>query len=197
MTPVTPGRVVVLNGASSTGKTTLARAFRDRRAEAGECWLLVGIDDFFDRLPFQWMAAAGFRGPWSDDGVTLVDSCAGVTVHVGDLGRRLFAAYRRTALTWARSGFHVLVDDVTFDEAAGRDWDEVLREVAHLRVAVRCAPEVAAARESVRGDRLPGISRGTRRAHEHGVHHGVLDTTDTTVEDLVEALGELVDRVAR
>jgi hypothetical protein len=38
-------RVVVLNGASSAGKTTLATAFRDQRAAVGDFWLLTGIDE--------------------------------------------------------------------------------------------------------------------------------------------------------
>jgi chloramphenicol 3-O-phosphotransferase len=43
------------NGASSSGKTTLASAFRDERAAAGEFWLLMGIDDFLSKVPAEWL----------------------------------------------------------------------------------------------------------------------------------------------
>ncbi|HZU78930.1 MAG TPA: AAA family ATPase [Acidimicrobiales bacterium] len=188
------GRVVVLNGASSTGKTTLARTFRDRRAEAGECWLVLGIDDFFDRLPFQWMSAPGHHGIFSDAGVTMVPTPDGIRVRVGDVGRRLFAAYRRTAVTWAQAGFDVLVDDVTFDEQAADDWAAALRGVRSIRVALRCDEAVRMQRERARGDRLAGITRGTGGAHELGDHDAVLDSTRATVDELADALAGIVDR---
>ena len=48
---VAPGQVVVLNGTSSAGKTSLAEAFQELRAAAGECWVVFGIDDFMAKLP--------------------------------------------------------------------------------------------------------------------------------------------------
>ena len=50
-------RVVILNGASSAGKTTLATGFRDQRAAAGDFWLLTGIDDYLVKLPTEWHSA--------------------------------------------------------------------------------------------------------------------------------------------
>lgn len=43
-----PGTLIVLNGGSSAGKTTLAEAFQDI---ATEPWLLIGIDAFYRSLP--------------------------------------------------------------------------------------------------------------------------------------------------
>ena len=55
-------RIVVLNGSSSAGKTTLANAFRDQRAAVGDFWLLIGIDDFLAKLPIEWKAAGADVG---------------------------------------------------------------------------------------------------------------------------------------
>ena len=49
-------RVVILNGAPSSGKTTIATAFRDQRAAAGDFWLLIGIDDFLAKIPYEGRA---------------------------------------------------------------------------------------------------------------------------------------------
>jgi chloramphenicol 3-O-phosphotransferase len=46
--------LIILNGASSSGKTTFASAFRDERAAAGDFWLLIGIDDFLSKMPHGW-----------------------------------------------------------------------------------------------------------------------------------------------
>jgi len=64
-----PGRVVILNGASSAGKTTLAEHFRNAKASEGECWLLLGMDDFLIKLPREWFAYPGYGGPFRDAGV--------------------------------------------------------------------------------------------------------------------------------
>jgi chloramphenicol 3-O-phosphotransferase len=62
---------VILNGASSAGKTTLASAFRDQRAGSGDFWLLVGIDDFLAKLPTEWMSAGPDRGAFAADGESI------------------------------------------------------------------------------------------------------------------------------
>lgn len=182
------GQVVVLNGPSSAGKTTLALAFRHARAAAGDCWLVLGLDDFNDVLPHQWVRAGDHRGPHADDGL-VIDPSASVPVRVGELGRRLFAAYRRTVALWARHGFNVVVDDVCFDEEAARDWHEALAGLDVTWVAVRCAPEVLVAREAARGDRLPGLARALATdVHRWAPVDVELDTTDATVDELCARL---------
>jgi len=187
-----PGRVLILNGTSSAGKTTLARAFRDDRAAAGECWLLIALDDYFWLLPHQWFRGGGHQGPFSHEGVWLEPSEEGPIVRLGELGRRLFAAYRRTAALWARSGFNVVVDDVAFDEEAVCDWQEALNGLAVTWVAVQCEPEVADRRERARGDRMIGMARALSGVHRHAPSDLVIDTTDSPV---VESTRRLVAAV--
>jgi chloramphenicol 3-O-phosphotransferase len=43
---VEAGKVVVLNGTSSAGKTARALAFQDLRARRGDCWVVFGIDEY-------------------------------------------------------------------------------------------------------------------------------------------------------
>ena len=42
--------VIVLNGTSSAGKSTLARELQTMLTSAGECWLVMSQDDFFARI---------------------------------------------------------------------------------------------------------------------------------------------------
>jgi hypothetical protein len=74
---------VVLNGASSAGKTTLATAFRDQRANLGDFWLLTGIDDYLAKLPYSWKSAGADRGAFAADGIRFDKTPAGVAVRVG------------------------------------------------------------------------------------------------------------------
>src|SRR5438046_1543892 len=48
------GTMVVLNGTSSAGKTSVARAFQTQMAAQGIPYLYLGADAFFDSLPAQY-----------------------------------------------------------------------------------------------------------------------------------------------
>ena len=185
MTALLPGRVVILNGTSSSGKSTIVSMFIEQRAAKGEWWLPVAIDDFQMKLVREWAT----DGPFGDDGMRFVQEPSGIRVHVGERGRRLHAAYHRTVAVCAREGFDVIVDDVCLDEEAVSDWGEALAGLDVTWVALRCDPDVAEARELERGDRAPGLARGLSAVvHQHVPYDLELDSTSTTAAELVSRL---------
>src|SRR5262249_22856307 len=100
----TRSRVVVLNGASSAGKTTIATGFRDQRAAVGDFWLLTGIDDFLTKLPAEWKSAGPDHGTFAADGIRFERTSDGVRVRVGRVGRQLLRAYQAGVAAAARVG---------------------------------------------------------------------------------------------
>jgi len=193
-----PGRVVIVNGASSVGKSTLVDHVAAARAVRGECWICVSIDDFNAKLPAQWFDVVSFTGPFAEHGVRFESSPDGLVVAVGDLGRRLFATYRRSVALWAHHGFNVLVDEVTFDEEAARDWDAALVGVDVSWVGLHCAPDVAESRERQRGDRASGLARGLSAVVHRHVHYDLeLDSTSEDPTDLARQLDQFIDNLPR
>ena len=61
-------QVIVLNGASSAGKTTLGRALQERLAEP---FMLLGLDTCFQMAPDRW--AGGPEGEFRHDGFAYLD----------------------------------------------------------------------------------------------------------------------------
>ena len=100
-----PGRLIILNGVSSSGKTTLATGFRDQRADDGELWLLMGIDDYLSKLPAQWLdlGLAGGRGRWASDGLSFVHTPSGTALRVGSVCRAILRAYQGSVGAAVRS----------------------------------------------------------------------------------------------
>ena len=189
-----PGRVVILNGTSSAGKSTLAMRFRDERAQAGELWLIGGIDEYNEKLPDPWFRGGGHDGRYSDEGVQFQPTADGLVVTVGEAGRRLYAAYRRSIAAWARQGFDVLVDDVAFDAEAVEDWADALAGLRVSWVAVRCSPDVAEARESARGDRMVGLARGLSAVvHAHARYDLEIDTSALDEDASLKVLSTFID----
>ena len=133
----------MLNGTSSAGKTTLATAFRDARAEVGDYWLILGIDDVLSKLPIPWLDLGLAAGPgaFAADGLAFDRGPDGVVgLHVGSVCRRLLELYHRTVAVAVRSGLDVIVDDVVVDQATLDDWFVALDGLDPTWVAAHCSP---------------------------------------------------------
>jgi len=184
------GRVVILNGASSAGKTTLATAFRDQRATVGDFWLLTGIDDFLKKLPSEWRSVGHDRGASATDGVRFETAPDGLQVRVGSVGRQVLRAYQMAVGAAARVGLNVIVDDVVIDKTHLDDWNSSVAGLDVDWVGIRCAPDVAEGRERSRGDnRYSGLSRAqTEIVHRDARYDFEIDTTTQTPAQELSAL---------
>ncbi|MEV6641741.1 chloramphenicol phosphotransferase CPT [Amycolatopsis sp. NPDC051371] len=156
-----PTQVIILNGGSSSGKTTLARALQ---AVLPDPWLTFGVDTLLTGMP-----ASGAGIEITTDG----------EVTIGGAFRALEAAWIAGIAAMVRAGARIVVDEVFLGGAASqRRWLTALDGLDALWVGVRCDVAVAAARELARGDRIIGLA--TRQAGL--VHRGVrydleVDTT--------------------
>ncbi len=188
------GQIVILNGASSAGKTTIAASFRDRRAAAGDLWVLMGIDDYLAKLPIEWLDLGLAAGPgrFADDGMRLEHTARGPVLRIGAACRQLLRAYQAAVAGTARSGLNVIVDEVVVDTTARLDWQTALAGLDVVWVGVRCAPEVAEQRELARGDRAIGMTRSQTAVHADATYAFEIDTTALAP---LEAIDEFMRRL--
>jgi chloramphenicol 3-O phosphotransferase len=149
------GRLVLLNGPTSAGKTTLSHAVAARLPTP---WLVMPVDLFHqirtrpdtDLTPRQW----------------------------NDVFRRTRAAYHRALTGAVTSGCDVLGDHVL-----NEPWrlDDLLRLTVGLDVLlvhVTCSPAELRRRERARGDRDPGAALLQQRlVFQHGDSDLSVDTT--------------------
>ena len=194
------GSIVVLNGASSAGKSTIATSFRDRRAAAGDLWLLIGIDDYLAKLPVEWLdlGLPGGPGAHARDGLALRPGADGRDLHVGPVCRRLLRAYYAAVAAAARAGLNVLVDEVVVDETAWHDWQVALEGLSVVWVGVRCSLEVAEARERRRGDRPHGMTRAqVTTVHRHARYDVEIDTSELTPAEGAAEFARHMERLGR
>lgn len=166
--------VVVLNGGSSAGKTSIGRCLQDLLPRP---WLLMGVDDLIDAAPSS-VISYGPRGE----------------VVLGDQWRALEAAWSRGVAATARAGAGVIIDDVFLDGAVSQQrTSEYLEGLEVLWVGVHCAPEVAAARERARGDRPAGMAVGQARAvHRDVVYDLVVDSSTALPEECASVIAARV-----
>jgi chloramphenicol 3-O phosphotransferase len=192
-----PGRLVILNGASSSGKTTLATAFRDQRAQHGEFWMLIGIDDFLSKLPVEWLDLGLVHGPgqFAAEGMRLEQTPDGPVLHMGSVCRDLLRSYRAAVSVAVRLGLDVIVDEVVIDEVCWTGWLDAVGDLDPVWVGIRCSPEVTAARELARGDRAVGMtSSQTESVHRYPTYAFELDTTHLGPDEILSEFLRQLDR---
>jgi chloramphenicol 3-O phosphotransferase len=170
------GRVVVLNGTSSSGKTTLAAALRRRLEADDECWVVYSQDDFTPKLPPSWIKAGKHVGRHADDGFVLEARDGDFDLRVGPVGHQILAAYRGAVAAAAREGLDVIVDEVTMKQEEWDDWQVRLDGIDTMWVRVELSLDELEARERERGDRMPGHAR-----FQHGIVQRFA-TYDVTVD---------------
>lgn len=183
------GRVVILNGGSSSGKTSLSRAFRTARNATGDFWLGLGFDAFFAGLPDEWYGFGDHQGTFSHLGMRTFVTDEGLITEFGTIGRRMMEAYHESVAASARAGLQVIVDEVLFDRESWEGWQTSLDGIDTTWVGLVCDPDVAEAREVARGDRTAGKARESAAfAHRHATYDLVIDTAEWSIPDATAAL---------
>lgn len=164
-------QVIVLNGGSSSGKSSIARSLQ---AVLAEPWLTYSIDDFIRALPPKMLTA--------DSGIQFATDG---TVTVGADFHTLEAAWMTGIAAMARAGARVVIDDVFLGGVSSQQrWQQALGDLYVFWVGVRCKSEVAERRERQRGDRTEGMAAKQADIVHRGVRYDLdVHTTDTSPED--------------
>jgi chloramphenicol 3-O phosphotransferase len=170
-------QVIVLNGGSSSGKSSIARCLQSMLPEP---WLTVGVDTLIRAMPRSMQGSdSGIR--FAPDGQVLV----------GNGFRELEAAWYRGIAAVAGADTPVIVDEVFLGGAASQDRLRVaLDGLEVLWVGVRCAGAVAADREATRGDRAGMAESQADLVHSGVVYDLEVDTTATAAIDCARAIAD-------
>ncbi|MEU4720901.1 AAA family ATPase [Nonomuraea dietziae] len=168
--------VIVLNGGSSSGKSSLARSLQELLPDP---WLAFSVDTLVDAMPSSCIT-------FTPDG----------EVHLGPRFGELEDAWMAGVATMVRSGARVILDDVFLSGPASQErWRVPLTGLDVLWVGVRCDPEVAARREHERGDRPTGMARSqATMVHEGVVYDMEVDTSFMSADDCAQLIAKWMNR---
>ena len=160
-------QILFLHGASSSGKSTLARALQDALP-----------------LPFWHISIDHLR----DSGVLPTERFKSGEFDWKEARSRFFDGYHQSLAAYANAGNHLILEHI-LDEPG---WFELLVELFEpydvFFVAIHCPPDVLAARENERGDR----PKGSAVQDYHTIHHGMVYDLEL---DALEPLDHNVKRV--
>lgn len=136
-----PGRLIVLNGTSSAGKTSIINDFV---SIAPELYLKLGIDNALNFLPKHY-----FDQP-------LWNEVMGKSNQAGPLGDQLMAGMNQAIKGLLDSGFNVIADHVIIEDGWYQDIQNTFKDYEFYLVGIFCPREVIAKREIERKNRTLG-----------------------------------------
>lgn len=171
------GTVIVLNGTSSSGKSSIARELQQTM---DGYYLHSGLDHFTDRLPAKFLVVSDGISPATADCFRLVvskETNRVVEIRLGPFAFKLWAGIYRAVAALASVGIDVIVDDLLLDPRVIWEAANALSTYKAFFVGVRCPAEVAERRGQRRGDRLPGlVTVQSGMVHRHGCYDLEVDT---------------------
>ena len=164
------GTVILLNGTSSSGKATLARAFHE---SLDEMFMHVEMDYIFEL-----MENAGYNGPVQLGepvppklalGTAFIhDDWKFVRIEYGEYGRRAFRSFFSMVAALADGGNNLVVDAFLTEPWMIPSAAASLAPLPAYLVGLQCPLEELERRERERGDRFPGIARASAETvHAH------------------------------
>jgi chloramphenicol 3-O phosphotransferase len=164
------GKIILLNGPSSAGKTTLARRLQ---ASVAEPFWQYSIDLFRDArvLPVERIERGDFR--WRE------------------LRPQLHDGFQRSLAAFAHAGNNLISDYIVETQASRDGLVELLNGLDVFFVGVHCALPELERREIARGDRR----RGEARADFETIHQ--LCTYDVEVDTTAGVVDEITQLVLR
>ncbi len=167
-------QVIVLNGGSSSGKSSISRALQELLPDI---WLTFGVDTFIEALPN--------RGNSPRAGITYEPDG---TITFSDEHRALERIWYTGLSTMARAGAHMILDEVLLSGGAGQKrLRSAFSDVDVSWVGVHCDPDVAAAREARRADRVEGMARQQASSVHSGVVYDLqVNTTTRSSEECAQ-----------
>ncbi len=165
------GRIIILNGTSSAGKTTLAHVLRSK-LEPGFCYYCS------DQL-----ADATFRP---------IDPIAAFA------GReQFFDGFHRSIPALASAGLELLVEHVVEKQQWAEDLATLLKGFDVFWVGVHASVELITEREKMRGDRMVGEALYHLGTHDFCRYDVEVDTSQPSADVIAEIVKAWQDRKSR
>ena len=176
------GKVIFLNGVSSSGKTTIARALQTRLPEP-YCWL--SVDSFIDTIGKRFMEDAEFIKAGGYKWIF-----------------KAMDAFQKSIKVFSDAGLNVIADHVLQDQPMWKenggldDCLEILRDNDVLFVHVTCPVEELRRRETERGDRQIGQGEAQLAMlnPKDKIYDLTIDTYSNSIEECVDAIIALLEQ---
>ena len=187
--------VIVLNGTSSAGKTTLAKAIQFVSVEP---YQILAFDQFRDGLPDRYRGLNSPEGSTGSLGLNVVaashEEKTRTFIQIGSHMQAIMRSLHCSVLRFVESGQNVILDHFVNNAETADNLMDTLTPVNSLFVEVVCEQEELLNRERKRPGRFPGTAE-TQRSLMNGClkYDLTVDSTHTSPIDLARHVLQCVN----
>ena len=168
------GQIIFFNGATSSGKTTLAKVLQEKLDEP---YMYVSVDDFINLYPEKYL------NPTNQEEMQIT----------WQLILNVISGMNKSLAALAKTGNNINLDHLLQEEGWLEDCVESWQGLDVLFIGLRCPLEVLEQREKERGDRNIGNARYQfDRVHRHNIYDLELDTSVLDVDECVNRIMLLI-----
>jgi len=161
------GTVIILNGPSSVGKSSIIKAFQAKQKTP---WLGTGIDHLYvGVIPSNWLDDKPEHHAIMTIKTVTDDKGPIVTAIFGPEGHKVIRGMHRAIAAYAHAGNNVIVDYIKYEPEWIADIKEALKGAKVIWVGVNASLESIEKREKERGT----SPQGHARSHYNTVHQGM------------------------
>ena len=165
-----PGTVIILNGPSASGKSSIQRKVQEHFKDP---YIRVGVDNLFsDILPdYYGMGQVVPKGDFLEKDVRYVENIKvdqknAVKLIVGPIGQKVINGMHYSIASYARTGNNVVVDYILYDKEWFAELVKALKGVKVYYIGIQYPIEVIEERERKRATSPVGHAR----SHYKTVH---------------------------
>ena len=148
-------QVIFLNGISSSGKTSIAKAIQHISQTP---FLHFGVDNIIDLMPSKWLSF----NQYGRDGCYFEkyenEYGKAVSCNSGPYGKSVFAMGIKLVQTILDCNLDTVIDEVIWDQNQMEKYNEIFSRHKTTFVRIKCKRESATEREILRGDREIGLA---------------------------------------
>lgn len=188
------GIVIILNGPSAVGKSSIMRAFQ---AKHKEIWLGIGIDNLFiGVLPPKFYLEDKPEHHVVMQGIATEDTYGKLfTLHIGKEGQKVIKGMHRAIAAYAKTGNNVIVDYIMYDPTWLNDLKSALSGIHVVYIGVTASLPTLEQREKTRGTSPEGHARSVYETVHKGWNYDLMINTDElTPEQIVERIDEYLKK---
>ena len=175
--------IIYLNGPSSSGKTTIAKALQNSFTEP---YLHLSLDKIIGFMPPKINNWEGEKSPqgFSWEAANDLQGHPVYHLHAGPFAKRITRTLKDIALLLISDHYNLIIDDVAFGAVEVEEWKQALKHFNVLYVAVTSPLDILEQREKNRKNRCVGSARGQYfKVHENVSYDVEIDTHAQTLEE--------------
>jgi len=192
--PEATGSVIILNGPSAVGKSSIMKAFQAKQQSP---WLGIGIDNFFVGLiPPKFYLEDKPEHHVIMHGVATEDAHGKLfTLHVGPEGNKIIKGMHQAIAAYARAGNNVIVDYIMYEPAWLADLQKALKGINVITVGVTASLTTIEQREKTRATSPQGHARSLYENVHHGWNYDLkIDTDNITPDQIADLIIEHIGK---